>query len=251
MSEYELVTILVLMRIILIALIFITSSCANKSWRDASRESAQIATPAKEQKENIFQIYYARAFSWRGYFGIHPWFAWKKSEDSQYTVAQVTSWNIRRNGSSISIQNDIPDRKWYDNEPQIMFEMKGQKARKIIDKVKKQIQEYPYKDLYRVWPGPNSNTFVAYIINNVDELNLELPPHAVGKDFALTNQVIGLSPSKTGFQFSLYGILGLELGLLEGIEVNILGLNFGLDLYSPALKLPLAGRVGFKDTPWN
>jgi hypothetical protein len=30
----------------------------------------------------------------------------------------------------------------------------------------------------------------------------------------------------------------------EGIEVNLLGLNFGIDFKSPALKLPGIGRLG-------
>ena len=53
-----------------------------------------------------------------------------------------------------------------------------------------------------------------------------------------------MSPSGTGFQFSIYGLLGLTLGLNEGIEVNIIGLNFGLDFLRPAIKIPFAGRLG-------
>ncbi len=30
----------------------------------------------------------------------------------------------------------------------------------------------------------------------------------------------------------------------EGFEVNLLGFTFGLDVKDPALKLPIAGRVG-------
>jgi hypothetical protein len=41
--------------------------------------------------------------------------------------------------------------------------------------------------------------------------------------------------------------LGFSLGLAEGIEVNLLGLNFGVDFWTPALKLPSLGRVGFAD----
>jgi hypothetical protein len=33
-------------------------------------------------------------------------------------------------------------------------------------------------------------------------------------------------------------------GWEEGVEVNLLGLTFGIDLNGPALKLPIVGRVG-------
>jgi hypothetical protein len=31
----------------------------------------------------------------------------------------------------------------------------------------------------------------------------------------------------------------------EGLEVNLLGLGFGIDPLGPALKLPFIGRIGF------
>jgi hypothetical protein len=34
------------------------------------------------------------------------------------------------------------------------------------------------------------------------------------------------------------------LALEEGLEVNLLGLTFGLDINPPALKLPGIGRIG-------
>jgi hypothetical protein len=100
-----------------------------------------------------------------------------------------------------------------------------------------------------VWPGPNSNTFISHIIRSVPELGVELPPHAIGKDWIDDGDLFGLSETGTGVQVSLLGALGLTVGLAEGVEVNILGFNFGLDLWRPALKLPFVGRIGFKDAP--
>ena len=57
-----------------------------------------------------------------------------------------------------------------------------------------------------------------------------------------------MSPSGSGLQFSLLGLFGLSVGLEEGLELNLLGLNFGVDLNSPALRLPAIGRVGLDDT---
>ena len=49
----------------------------------------------------------------------------------------------------------------------------------------------------------------------------------------------------SGVQVSLVGLLGLTLGMREGVEINVLGLVLGLDVLNPALKLPAIGRLGF------
>ncbi len=224
---------------------FIIFSCSHRNWYEASRESSGIAPKAEDLKEDIIQVYYARAFAWRGYFGVHPWIAWKKKEDNEYTVTQVTAWNIRSEGKTVSIKKDLPDRKWYDREPTLLLELKGKEARTAIEKVQKIIKDYPYSETYRIWPGPNSNTYISYILREVDELDLELPAHAIGKDY--TEKFISNSASNTGFNFSVFGFFGLTAGIAEGLEVNLLGLHFGVDFWTPAIKLPIIGRVGFKD----
>ena len=78
---------------------------------------------------------------------------------------------------------------------------------------------------------------------------MELPPNAVGKDWLNGGKLFAMSESGTGVQVSIFGLLGVTLGLAEGIEFNILGLSFGLDILSPAIKLPAVGRLGFKDAP--
>jgi hypothetical protein len=50
------------------------------------------------------------------------------------------------------------------------------------------------------------------------------------------------APSRSGFQVSLYGLFGVLLAAPEGLEVNLLGLSFGVDPVRPALKLPALGR---------
>mgnify|MGYP000261581219 CR=1 FL=1 len=107
--------------------------------------------------------------------------------------------------------------------------------------------DYRYDNDYRVWPGANSNRYIGQLIREVEELEVELPPHAIGKDWLVDSYVLDKTASGTGFQFSLFGVLGFQLGLYEGIEVNIMGLNFGVDFIRPALKLPMIGRLGFDD----
>jgi hypothetical protein len=77
----------------------------------------------------------------------------------------------------------------------------------------------------------------------VPELGVELPPTAIGKDF-LGDRVVGRAPSGSGVQVSLYGLLGVLASGVEGLEVNVLGLSFGVNPFSPSLKLPMVGRLG-------
>ena len=69
---------------------------------------------------------------------------------------------------------------------------------------------------------------------------MDLPAHAVGKDY-LGTRVFARTPSGTGGQVNLFGVLGLVAGIEEGIELNLLGLTFGVDPNDVALELPLVG----------
>ena len=71
-----------------------------------------------------------------------------------------------------------------------------------------------------------------------------MPSNAVGKDFLPGNAFLAAAPSGTGFQVSFYGLAGILLAIDEGFELNILGLNIGVDAAVPALKLPAIGRLG-------
>jgi len=138
---------------------------------------------------------------------------------------------------------------WFGNHPTLLREIRGGKqVDALIDKLVSAAEQYPYNGTYHVWPGPNSNTFIAHIARQVPELRLELPSTAIGKDYLPNGDIAGFTPSGTGVQLSAKGYAGILLGWEEGIELNLLGLTVGLDLYPPALKLPGVGRVGFSDT---
>lgn len=227
--------------------LLIACACGSKDWRTASKESANLAPKASEVKGDIFQIYTARAWSWRGYFAVHPWVAWKRAGEKEYTTVGVIGWRAYRGQNVIVTKKDVPDRRWYGAMPELIFQAHGLKAKKIIDQIGSLIQNYPYTHVYRAWPGPNSNTFVSHLMRNIDEIDAELPAHAIGKDFLVDSYVFDYSPSGSGGQVSLYGVAGLTVGVEEGIELNVLGLNFGVDFWPPAIKLPLVGRLGFPD----
>jgi hypothetical protein len=81
------------------------------------------------------------------------------------------------------------------------------------------------------------------VIREVEGFEVALPTTAVGKDY-LFNGVVAPTPSGTGYQLSLGGVVGIMLALEEGIELNLLGMSVGIDILRPALKLPGIGRLG-------
>src|SRR4029078_11972 len=113
---------------------------------------------------------------------------------------------------------------------------------------KSAIAQYRYSNDgdYRIWPGPNSNSFVAAVLRAVPELGGTMPPNAVGKDFRPLPYA-GPTDSGTGIEASLWGLLGVKLGWVEGGEVNFLGVGARLDVRHPAVKLPGFGRIGIPD----
>src|SRR5262249_60914374 len=119
----------------------------------------------------------------------------------------------------------------------------GEGVDALIEKIRAAVASYPYPQTYRAWPGPNSNTFTAHVAREVPELHLALPSNAIGKDYLPGGAVFAPAPSATGYQFSLFGVLGLMVARQEGVELNLLGFDLGFDFQTPGLKLAGIGRV--------
>jgi len=216
-----------------------------RDYRTANRDSAGIAPDPAETPEAVVQVYAARALNWRGIFGVHTWIATKPENAPHFTVHQVIGWRVLRDLPAVFSETAIPDRNWFGNRPEIIAELRGKEATEAIAKIAEAVETYPYVDEYRLWPGPNSNTFTAYVARKVPELKLDLPVTAIGKDYPVNGTLFERTPSGTGYQISLYGVLGILLSRQEGLELNLIGLSFGIDFARPALKLPFIGRLGF------
>lgn len=211
-------------------------------WQSADRSSAGLLPAPEAHPEALVRVFAARTVRWRGIFAVHTWIVVKENNAARYTRYDYTAW-----GEPIRINGFAADGRWFGGIPETIASADGEAAAAMIPKIRAAIEAYApraYGD-YRAWPGPNSNTFVAAVLSAVPELQVALPPTAIGKDFPYTGEVFGWTPSGTGFRFSLGGYLGLTIGWIEGFEINILGCVLGFDIRRPALKLPGIGRIGF------
>ena len=218
-------------------------------WWSLSRESSAQAPRPSATRDAIIQVYAARAVRWRGALGVHTWFATRRSGESFYQRIEVMGFGLRWNRQSVHIRQGIPDRYWYGNRPALLREIRGgAEVDRLIDRIHEAARQYPHAGEYRIWPGPNSNTFTAYLGRQVPQLSLDLPPNAIGKDYPVNGGFLRTPPGGKGLQFSFGGLFGFLLGPEEGVEINLLGLTAGVDFSPFALKLPAVGRVGYADS---
>jgi Protein of unknown function (DUF3750) len=217
----------------------------HRDWQSADRSSTHLLPPAASSAAAVVRIFSARTVSWRGIVATHSWVVIKES-GGPYERFDYTAW-----GGPIWKDRFVPDGRWFGAEPEVIFAADGMEAQRMIPVIRSTIQHYRYPNPgdYRIWPGPNSNTFVAAIMQAVPEIKASLPSTAVGKDFPYDGRWVGLTPSKTGVRVNLGGYFGLTIGWYEGIELNALGAVVGVDVRRPALKLPGIGRLGWPLAP--
>jgi Protein of unknown function (DUF3750) len=212
-------------------------------FRDADWSSVGMLDEASADPAARLLVFTGRTGRWKGIFAVHSWVVFKPENALVWTRYDVVGWGqpLRSNGWA-------PDGRWFGDTPQVLVDVRGPEAAALIPKVKAAIKAYSYSRAgdYRIWPGPNSNTFTAAVLRAVPELAATLPSNAVGKDFR-PGPYLGLTDSGTGLEASLWGLLGVKFGWIEGIELNALGLVVGLDIRHPAVKLPGFGRLGLAD----
>ena len=213
------------------------------SFRAANWGSVGMLPAADADREARLLVFSGRTGRWKGIFAVHSWVVFKPAGAMAWSRYDVVGWGnpVRSNGWA-------PDGRWYGDVPRVLIDVKGAAAEALIPKVQAAIKDYNYNNPgdYRMWPGPNSNTFVASVLRALPELAATLPPTAIGKDFR-DGVYAGLTDSGTGVEASVLGVFGIKLAWVEGIELNLFGLVAGLDLRRPAVKLPGFGRLGIDD----
>jgi len=168
----------------------------------------------------------------------HPWFAVRRKGETEWATYEVGGGGpetdpFRHHGS---YDHPIVHAIWRGAD--------AERAAACIEREAPPVKAQIERD-YVFYPGPNSNTFGDIVLRRC-HLHASLPATSVGKDW---RGWIGANVTSEGTGVQLETpVLGVKLGLKEGIELHVLGLSIGVDLWPPALIVPLGpGRLGFAD----
>jgi hypothetical protein len=207
-------------------------------WSIARWDSAGIAPDPRTTPEPVIEVYAARAWGWRGVFAVHSWIVAKRRNATGWHRYEVLGWGVSPEVSAVRDSGRPPDGYWAGARPILLAERRGPEVEGLIDRLQAAVTAYPETYAHRVWPGPNSNSFTAFVLRALPELGCALPSTAIGKDYLVGGDLLGarlIAPtaSGTGIEFSVFGLAGIALGLDEGVEVNLLGLVIGIDVLRP------------------
>ncbi|EFL88921.1 DUF3750 domain-containing protein [Ahrensia sp. R2A130] len=208
------------------------------SWRTADWSSAGTLPRVLPERDAVIHVMSARTGGLKGALATHSWILLKKPGRQQFDRYDVVGWGrpVRKNAYA-------PDARWYSNPPRIDATISGPEAEKLIPKLEAAIGSYRYNEPgdYKIWPGPNSNTFVAHVLRAVPELEAVTTSTAVGRDFPSEGQWFTMNSSE-GLRVSLAGYAGFAIGQRYGFELNFLGLVSGFHPADGIVKVPGFGN---------
>jgi hypothetical protein len=212
-----------------------------QSWHDADWSSSGILADAAASPQAAIYVFSATTGGMKGAVASHAWIVTKDEGAPTYNRYEKVGWGkpIRKNAYAA-------DGRWYSNEPRIVAVVRGEEAKRLIPKIETAIEAYPYSSpgAYRIWPGPNSNTFVAHVLRSVPELDVVLPPDAVGRDYLPEGKLFHVDADGRDLHATLYGLAGVSAGWRSGLELHFMGLVAGFDVARPGIKIPALGRFG-------
>jgi hypothetical protein len=106
--------------------------------------------------------------------GRHRWEVWQTKNAGGWCIGHV--------------HRDLkhPDDGVGGGPSRLVQEWDGEKAARIL-RVLKTVENYPYCEKYRYWPGPNSNTFVAWVLREAG-IEHALNPRGIGRNYLAAKQ---------------------------------------------------------------
>jgi hypothetical protein len=168
----------------------------------------------------------------------HPWFAVRPAGAQDWRIYEVGGGGteadpFHHHGGYLT---PILHAVWRGHEAEVAAACIAERAPAIRSAIERG---------YFFYPGPNSNTFGDRVLRAC-HLHASLPSTSVGKDWRGWFGA-GVTSEGTGVQVET-PIVGFKIGLKEGIEIHVIGLSIGIDLWPPAIILPIGpGRLGFAD----
>ena len=205
-------------------------------WMASSAGILQKSPPKNEAQIFVFT---ARTGGLKGALATHSWLVLKPLGSNSYDRYDVVGW-----GSPVRKNAYDADGHWYSNKPVITYQVVGKKAQELLPQLENANANYPWRKHgdYTLWPGPNSNTFVANVLQQVPKLAAFTPSTAVGRDFPADGKWI--RRRKDGAVFAtLGGYFGFVFGGGIGLEVNFLGLVAGANPSAGEVKIPTFGAI--------
>lgn len=212
------------------------------NWRVANWSSSGVLPAKPSVDETAIYVLAARTGGMKGALSLHSWLVLKKPGAVSYDRYDVVGWGtpVRKNAYDY-------DGRWYSNTPVIVGEIHGEQAAVLIPQIEKTIQDYPYAKPgnYVLWPGPNSNSFVAHVLRANPQTGIILPANAVGRDFPTEGRLVSVDDDWKNLRLTLFGYVGVAAGARSGFEIQFMGLVAGFDVLHPGLKVPGFGTVSF------
>ncbi|MEZ6185911.1 MAG: DUF3750 domain-containing protein [Planctomycetota bacterium] len=180
------------------------------------------------------------------YVAIHTWLVVHAPGESRWE-----RWEILGGGLHVVADDLVRTDAWSTPEEwpfgagptRVLARWRGAEAERLIATVR--AGDYAHPHVYWAWPGPNSNTYVEAMLRRA-QVPCDLPTTAIGKDY---RGWVGASRTSTGTGVQLESpLLGLRVGLHEGLELHVIAATFGVDPWPPALKVPYGdGRFGWPE----
>lgn len=158
-----------------------TGGCNNLLDIPNQSQSVPLETLAASG-EPVARLYVA-PIETLSFLGTHPWFVVKRADALTFDRWEV-SWRLGGPYGYVKKNLREPEENVHSGVPIIWAELVGQEAVDVVEFIEEQSPMYPCSRSYLVFPGPNSNTYAQWVIDQTG-WDVELPYNARGKDMPL------------------------------------------------------------------
>ncbi len=170
-------------------------------------------------------------------FATHTFLDYRENVDSAWHRIEILNPKSGIVHEKISVASAHTRKRWGERV-RILSQSDGKTNPNFASDIRAFAEGYD-DSVYKSYPGPNSNTFMEKMIREVDGVSAILDHNAIGKESGF---YLGKTSGGTGVKVQT-PIVGVALGLKEGVEFSALGLSAGVSVYPPSVRIPFLPKL--------